>query len=441
MAFARIARAVRRASVIPGAALLTAAVLSAAVPARAGEPIDLNTTIARAVAESHELGASRSQEDAARARSGEASASRWPVATARLSYDYASEVNRITLPGPSGGAIEFGDGHTALGAVGVEVPLFTGGALSARAGAADAMARAAAYDTASDSLDVVYRARAAFYRALGAEASARTAALAVQRLTRHGEELRSRERLGAASREGVVEALSRLRAAEQRGIAARAERDVARLELGRLVGRPGEPLEPQGSLAASLLDGIDMDALDAAGRPELAAAASRRESADLEARAARGAYLPTVTAGASVLYGRPGVRIVEDDWMAWEAAGVKLTWPLWDGGRKRRVERAVAESDALRERRDSLARSLQHALDVARTRVIAAREQAAKAEEREALERERFDLVTGRYDKGMARESELLDAHDDLAEAEANTAAVRAALRLAEAELLHAVSR
>jgi outer membrane protein TolC len=428
--------------------LVAAAVLTAAAPpARADEPIDLEHAIAEAVAASHALRAARSQEDAALARSGEAAASRWPVATAQLSYDYATKVNRIELPAPPGQAIEFGDGHVALGSVGVELPLYTGGTLSARAGAAEARARAAAYDVASDSLDVVHETRVVFYRALGAEAAARTAALAVQRLQRHGEELQSRLRLGAASREGVVEALARLRAAEQQELAARAERDVARLELGRLVGRPGEPLVPGGDLSASLLGGVapagpDMlDGLDAGGRPELAAAASLREGADLEARAYRGAYLPTVTAGARVLYGRPGVEIVQNDWMSWETAGVRLSWPLWDGTRKRRVERAKAESDALQERQDDLRRLLDHALGVARARVAAAREQAAKADERVALERERFDLVNGRYQKGMARESELLDAHDDLAEAEANTTSVRAALRLAEADLLHAVSR
>lgn len=417
------------------------------VPAGLAQPVaeyDLSRALAEAVAGSHSLRAARSQQDAADARSAETEAVRWPALAARLSYDYASEVNHIALPLGAAGArtIEFGDGHTALASLGVEVPLYAGGALSARVGAAAAEARAARYDVASDSLAVVREARVAFFRALGAEAAARSARVAVQRLDRHRRELESRLRLGAASREAVVETLARLRVAEQQELAAEEMRDTAMLELGRVVGRPGEPVTPSGDLDESLLSGptVGEDAYE--DRPELAAVESRRLRADLEARAARGSYFPSVRAGARLNYGRPGVEIVRNDWMSWESASVSLTWPLWDrGARARRVEEATAASRALDAEHDSVHRLLESALETARRRVASAGGQAAKAAERVELERERLDLVSGRYEKGMARETELLDAHDDLADAEASAAATRAELRLAEAELLYAASR
>jgi outer membrane protein TolC len=414
-----------------------------AARARPAEEYDLARTVAEAATRSETLRAARSRQDAADARSGESAAVRWPVLAARVSYDWASRVNRIDVPGAAGPhTIEFGDGHTALASLGVDVPLYAGGTLSARAGAASADARAAAYDVASDSLAVVRDARAAFFRALGAEASARAAGVAVRRLRRHHEKLESQLRVGAASREAVVQTLSRLRQAEQQEEAAGLAAETARLDLGRAVGRPGDAVAPRGDLGASLLAGVPVDTMTAESRPELAALRSRGTGADLRARAARGAYLPEVRATAAILYGRPGVEVVQNDWMSWESAGVRLTWPLWDrGARRLRVQEASAASRALDAERDSVHRRLAHALGAARARVASAERQAAKAEERVRLEQERLKLTTGRYEQGMAREDELLDAHDDLAAAEASAAATRAALRLAEVDLLYAVSR
>jgi outer membrane protein len=426
--------------VAPFAALRSAA----ADPAPPVAEYDLPRAVAEALATSPALRAAVAREDAATALSSEARAVRWPVLAARVSYDYASEVNRIDLPlGPTGTrTIEFGDGHTAVAALGVEMPVFTGGALAARAEAAAAGVRAAGFEISSDRLAVIRETRVAFFRALGAEAAARSASVAAQRLDRHRRQLERQVELGAASREALVQTLARLRQAEQRQLAAEEALDLARRELGRVIGRPGEIVAPRGDLDASLLEGLPVEAGDWEARPELSALAARLESADLEARAARGDYFPSVRAGAHLLHGRPGVEVVRKEWMSWGSAHVSLTWPLWDrGARSRRVERAEAMSRALDAERDSVHRRLEHAWAAARRSVESAEAQAAKADERTALERERLDLVTGRYERGMARETDLLDAHDDLAGAEADAAATRAALRRAEADLLYAASR
>jgi outer membrane protein TolC len=128
--------------------------------------------------------------------------------------------------------------------------------------------------------------------------------------------------------------------------------------------------------------------------------------------------------------------------MSWASARVSLSWTLFDAGARRdRVTAAKASARAIDATRSDLHRRLEGAFETARIRLDYASRAAAKARERLQAERRRLELVTGRRDGGMATETELLDAHDDLADAEAAEVAARASVRLAESELLYAAGR
>ena len=405
--------------------------------------LTLDECIAHATASSQALHSSRNRHDAARARANSAQANRWPTLGAAAAYDYASEVTSIDIPlGPTPRTIEFGDGNTYRFSLGVDVPLYTGGALGATARAERAEAGAAAHDVAADSLGVVRDVRAAFFRALGSRSQLDAARVAVRRLERHLEQIRGRIDIGTASEEERVQATARLYGAEQRMLRAELESVTDELALGTAIGRPGDRVAPGGALDASLLSGATPGDGTFESRPELAALGARRDESDLRARAALGALLPSVVASAHMSYGRPGVDPVENEWMSWASARVSLAWTLFDrGARHQRVEAARATARAIDATRSDLHRRLQGAFETARVRLDFAMRQSAKASQRVEAERRRLELVGGRREQGMATETELLDAHDDLADAEASEVAARAAVRLAESDLLYAAGR
>jgi len=435
-----------RTRVLTPLAVAVAVVCATAAPPRAQEDapsLTLEACIAQATASSRALDASRLRRDAADARANSAQASRWPTLGGVAAYDYASEVTSITIPlGPTPRTIEFGDGNTYHFAVGVDVPLYTGGALGATARAERAEAGAASFDVTADSLGVVREVRAAYYRALASRAQRATAGVAVQRLQRHLDLVTGRIDIGAGSEEERVQTTAHLREAEQRMLAAELQEATDQLTLGTAIGRPGARVVPAGDLDASLLSGPAPEEGAVESRPELAALAARRDESDHRARAALGALLPSIVASAQMNYGKPGVDPVQNDWMSWASARVSLAWTLFDAGaRHQKVEAARAGARAIDAARADLQRRFQGAFETATVRLEYARRQAEKAAQRLEAERQRLDFVAGRRDQGMATESELLDAHDDLADAENAEVAARAAVRLAEADLLYAAGR
>ena len=284
--------------------------------------------------------------------------------------------------------------------------------------------------------------RRAYFRTLGAEAQAAAARIAEARLARHLGDLGEAIQAGAASEEARIQALARLRQSEQVRLQMETAARVERLHLGRLTGLPGTEVFPDGDLRVGLLAEPVPDAATVDGRPELFALEERRRGSENLAAAARGAYLPSVSAQISYHHAKPGVDLIADDWMQYGAAGIVLSWSLWDwGARAQRVRQARVAGRVLEEQRALLHDALQSGLAAARAALDAAREQREKATERVDLERQRLDLVRGRQRNALASESERLDAEDDLAAAEIDLAAATARLRLAETEILYLLGR
>lgn len=426
------------------AVLVATTVAPEAAVARAdATELDLDACIAQAAERSDAIRSARFRHRAARARASGAEAQRWPTLGALASYDYASEVTSIDIPlGPSPRTIEFGDGNTWRIALGVDVPLYTGGALGAVARAERSGAGAAALDVATDSLAVIRDVRVAFYRTLSSRAQLDAARVAVRRLERHMETVTAGIDIGTASEEERVQITARLYDAEQRMLAAEMENITAGIALGTAIGRADTRVTPRGDLGASLLGpgGPADGAFES--RPELEALDARRRESELRARAAFGDLLPSVVASAYMNHGKPGVDLVDNEWMTWASARVSLAWTLFDrGARRSSVDAAQALARAVDATRAAVHRRLEGAYETATVRLEYAGRLAAKAAERVAVERRRLEFVTGRYDQGMATETELLDAHDDLADAEAAEVAATASVRLAESELLYAAGR
>jgi len=429
--------------IIGAAAIALATSSTGAAPEE--ESWDLNRCVREALAVSRSIGAADARVDAARAVAGRAGADRLPAVAFRGGYRYASEVMSIDLPSAPlfpGGEIQFGDGNTYELAVGLEAPLFTGGALARRARAERAGVRASEASLQAENAEVMYAARRAYFSVLGAEAGKSAARLALDRVQRHHRDLLAAIEVGAATREAAVQVLSHVRKAEESLIEADEAFRVARLALGEVVGRPGEEIAVNGDLHEPLWPESDGPPQDVGVHPALASLDQQRERSLQMASAAKGSLFPSLYAEAFYHYDKPGIDLIENEWMDYATVGLLLRWTLWDwGARSHDVERAEAAARELAARRAEMDDRLQTGLAVASAKLGAARARKEKAEERVRLEEERYRMVESRYHEAQATESELLDAHDDRAGAEVALVATTTQIRLAEADLLRILAR
>jgi outer membrane protein TolC len=262
-----------------------------------------------------------------------------------------------------------------------------------------------------------FGARAAGVEASAAgDAAANAAAIAYVRVLRADAQLAARAADSALAEEllgiardvltaGVGVALDVTRAESQRSvvraqlIAARNERDRARLELHRTLGIPLDPpvtiADSLGTMSAAVV--VDEEATLArafARRPDLRALESQIEASAQQTRAIRLERLPAV--GLVADQGVIGRSI--DHMLATYTFGVQLSLPIFDGFRREGrldEQRAVGREIEVRRRdlREQIAIEVRGAvLDLAsaREQVEAARERLRLAEQELAQSRERF---------------------------------------------------
>jgi len=373
-------------------------------------------------------------------------ASRWPTLGLSGAYSYTSETQRLDIASPLPGlampSVEFGDGNVYDAAIIARAPLFSGGALGQRARADAAAYASTQQDFVADSLRLVWNVRRAYFQALGAEARADAARLAAERAERHVQEILAAISAGWQSEEARIAATAALRQIENARIAAEAQASVERLKLGSLAGIPETEIIPDGDLDASLTGNPPAMESPIETRAEMLALKLRIEQSRHLTRAARGSLLPSLSAMAAYHYGKPGVNVVENEWMDYYVVGVNASWTLWDwNARSHQVKQTRAQVNVLDAQKSELERALVSREQIALVALRSARAAREKSAERTALERERFTLVEGRWREGMASESELLDAQDDLAQAESDLAAARASERIAEVDWLYAAGR
>ncbi len=407
--------------------------------------LTLEQCVARAVANSPRLQASRYTVRAADAAARESRAARWPTFGLGGNYNYQSEVQQLriplAIPGFTPPQIAFGDGNYYDFTATARVPLYTGGALTARTHVDASGYRAARQDFATDSLSLFADVRRAYYAALGAAAKLETARQNAQRLARYVEERTRAQQIGAASEEVIMLATSRLRQAESVVLMAEADVRTARFALGNLLATPGSEIIPSGNLDQSLLADLSPEA-SIGTLPEVTAIDARIEQSAHLARVSQSARLPSLSGNAAYHYAKPGVDAIANDWMDYYTLGLSASWTLWDwNSRAQRVASLRATTRALESRRESLTNALQTRHSSALAALGSARAAQAKLAQRLSLEQHRNVLVEGRKQQGMATESEYLDAQDDLSTAALDLAAATVRLRQAEADVLTASGR
>src|SRR5262249_17465925 len=132
----------------------------------------------------------------------------------------------------------------------------------------------------------------------------------------------------------------------------------------------------------------------AASRPDLRAALETIRAQELSARAAAGAYGPTL--GVSTSITEAGVAVDSLQWN-WNA-GATLSWPLFQGGITRaQVAEARANVAGAEAQAATLRQQVLLEVEQARLGVRGAKQALATAEQLVANTQERLNLAEGRY--------------------------------------------
>jgi outer membrane protein TolC len=349
--------------------------------------------------------------------------------------------------------------------------LFQGGRLVATARAAGSLAQAARLNAQEQRALFTVAVQRAYLGALLTDRLVQlqetNLALASGRLT----QVQQFHSAGRAAQYDVLRAKVERANIEPVVIQARNDRDLATLELKRLLNIPPEQpvaltsvIDPD---AAQTLVVAFLDSTASPERPALRAAELVARSRRLAVTAARAEFLPTVTAffqsgfmafpppgfgfpaqrgfldAASCPTGSPAGRLCQNGgWFEDRNMGIQFSWPLFDGLRAKsaidlaRAQTRIAELE-LRQEREAVA------VEVARARAELQRAKSVFDGRRETSSEanEAFRLASLRFTRGLSTQLEVSDAQLALLTAESGQARATYDLYLATAELARALGR
>ncbi len=417
------------------------------LPPLYAQPLEwtLERCIAEALVNSHELATGRQEILAREAALEQSQSILLPQLDLNASYRYVSEVMEIDIPaiGPIDPApMEFGDGNTYDVGLSVRSPLYQGGTLRNLVRSAQEELSAQQSDLSADSLQIIYSVRRAYFTCLGADARLQAFRISLEHLQRLLNEVDGLIEAGVANEEARLEIESNIRIVEQNLSEASAQARQTRLLLGNALGYPREEIVPQDAYTNSLLQAEAISSDEAPDRPEVNSLQTRLQQLDYQRNAARGSFLPSITAQAGYNYGKPGINQMENEWMGYASVGIQMQWTLWDfGNRSQQVQRIQASRNGLEHSLNRLVQNLDNASSIARIGVEAAQEQVNLAEQRVDIEQRRLQLIRNRFQVASATQTEVLDAEDDLREAQIALVAATTQLRMAEVELLYVFGR
>lgn len=422
------------------AALCTPAVAWGQAP-----PITLSDAAVAAIEADPTLAAALAREEAAEADVRRAGAARLP------SLNLEGAVTRFEEPMVVAPLHSFDpsnpprfDEALVQGAARLRYTAFDGGRISSSVRAARSARDATGARTATRRMNVLERVTEAYLGVLGTRAHREAAERQVAALEAEHGRARQRVETGSAAEVELLRASAALEEARAAGISARTRTELAEHSLARAMSV--DPSEVVGAPLAQVdvEDRItDATALEdePSGRvphPDMEAAAAYERAASERLDGERAARLPRLDLTAAMLdYGTwSGGHVAE-----WQV-GAAVSWPLFTGGaRSALIRRSEAELSAARRDTEAVARSIEAAIDAARSAIIDAdaRSEALDASVRQWTEVARIEALA--LETGAGTQSDLLTAEASLFRARAGLAEARYARLLARVQLARALGR
>jgi outer membrane protein TolC len=447
-------------------------------------PLSLAEAVERGVRQGDEVRLSETQIEATDAQVAIARSAALPQLRAVGSYQQVLENARATIVGSV-----FGQNYTYNGNASLSQPVFQGGRIIAGLQAASRTRAASRFDLDEARALQTVLVQRAYVGALAADQlvaiQERNLQLSNERVTQ-AEQL---ERAGRAARYDVLRARVERSNLEPLAIQARNDRELAYLELRRLLNLPTDrPLRLTTALATdsaavsavlAQAEELGRDAAaraDAAGardeaapsgdRPAVRAAEALASARRAGIRVARADFLPTVgvsfTTGVLALpssasfptrFGRsgaefcpagsPATRVCQNNgFFADRSFRIDVSWPLFDGLRAKgnldlaQAQARVADVQLAQTRERVAVEAAQARAGVARARALYGTQRLNVQEAEEA-----FRLATLRFQRGLGTQLEVSDAQFALLTAQTNALRTTYDVYLAAAEQARALGR
>jgi len=292
-------------------------------------------------------------------------------------------------------------------------------------------------------LSTVLSVRTAYF-----QARAQKSLVAVSRETlanqeRHLEQIKGFVELGARPAIDLAQARADVANAKVQVIGLENAYATAKAQLNQAMGLP-QPTDydvADDTLAPLLEEDQPIDAMVEvafAARPELVALSKQVQAQELQIRAIKGAYGPTL--GASTGFTDNGQQLDNLRWN-WNVS-VSLNWSIFQGMLvPAQVREAEANLMAVKAQRDATEQQLRLEVEQARLAVRSSKASIAAVEEALSNSRERLRLAEGRYQIGAGSVIELADAQIATANAAAQRVAADYNLASARAQLMKALGR
>jgi outer membrane protein TolC len=421
-------------------------------PALAQAPLTLTAAIARARAQNPDAGSAAAAEREAALRIQQARAGYWPKVDVAEGWQRSNQPvfvfssllaqRRFTAADFALDALNRPDPvDNFRAAVSVEQPLFDASTKASVAAAGIARDVATATRLAVDR-DLTARVTAAYGRVLVATAVRESAAAAAETARADRELAANRRDAGRATDADVLQLDVYLSRTREQEIRAAADERIARAELNQLMGEPlGEAFVLDRALASPVADTADLAALEAEAlqnRPDVKVAALQVQLAETSVNAARGAFLPQVTAQGGWEFNGGTWNARASSWVVGAVARVNVFHGFADTARLAEAREQTTRRSLERVKAETAARLDVH---VALARLEAAR--ASEAVGRAAVEqaRESQRIIRDRYDAGMADAASLLRAAEAAALARTQQITAQVAVLTETAALERALGR
>ncbi len=384
----------------------------------------------------------------------QAKAGNYPEVGIAAAEGYISELNRIgfdsikvypegmppmTIPGRE---VSIGEHDRTDLSVLLTQPLYTGGIIQGGIRAAQAGLEGAAHQMALAKSLVRNQVTAAFYNLASAMEYRRIAVSSRDQIQSHLRDAENLLQQGMLLKSDLLPI--DIRRLDTELMIVKAENDIARSRAAlaeRMGVSPDQNIdievdwnkEPPWPIPGELLT-------DPPARPEQQIALQRIEAADAEIDIASGALRPQVGLSVSGHYGWPGFYADEPEWQSWWQAGMNVSWNIFDmARRKNECNAAAAKKSRLFQEKASLDHQI--ALDRINTRL--GYEEAYRklliSKQKVVSARENFKTKEDNFRVGMATNTDYLDAHTELMNAESELAVISAQVQIAWSDFLRAV--
>lgn len=312
-----------------------------------------------ALAHDNALAAAQADVEGAQARERAARGARWPAVDANAAYTRLNTSPELDAPTPDGAFRSgplFRNDQLVTGSVGVKLPLYAGGAISARIHAAHQAVAAAKDDAQAARADLKLEVAQAYVSVLRTRRALETADSSVASLTAHRSDVASMVGRELVSRSDLLAAQVALANAQEERLRSNNAVSLAFAAYNRLLGEPldrtvdlGDHLPADATLGSQPLAALVHEALE--DRSELKRLAAQADALTAQSRAEEGRRLPqlALTGG----YTHFDNQILDRENFAF--VGVGFTWSLFDGGQARQDAAALSsESRAARHRLEEL---------------------------------------------------------------------------------------